>query len=419
MKTIAAILSFLFLGLSFSPNIHSSAWPQWRGPQRDGISPETGLLKTWPENSPKLLWQADSIGSGYSTPAVVGDRLYVLSNEGLDNEYVMALSVGSGEELWSTQLGKVGKPEQRPNYPAARSTPTIDGDRIYALGSDGDLACLDAKTGKAVWTKNLPAEFGGDSGTWAYSESPLIDGGRVICTPGGSAATLLALDKATGAVVWKCSTPEGDKAGYSSAILAEIGGVRQLVQFLEKGLVGVDAGNGRLLWRYAKTAEGSPANIPTPVAQGSLIYSGAGRTGGGLARITRGADGFSAEEVYFSKKLPTAIGGAVLIGDYLYGAGSQALLCVEFATGKILWEERSVAPGSLVAADGNLILHGESGDVALLEATAEGYRERGRFTPKNQPDRGRSKAWAYPVVADGRLYLRDWTSLWCYDLRDN
>jgi len=419
MKTIAASLCLSLLVLALAPNTQASAWPQWRGPNRDGISPETGLLKTWPEAGPKLLWQADNIGSGYSTPAVVGDRLYVLSNEGLDNEFVLALSVGSGEKLWSTQLGKVGKPEQRPNYPAARSTPTVDGDRIYALGSDGDLACLDAKTGKAVWAKNLAAEFGGDSGTWAYSESPLIDGDRVICTPGGATATLVALNKTTGAVVWKYAAPDGDKAAYSSAILVEIAGVPQVVQCLEKGVVGVDAKTGERLWHYTKTAEGSPAVIPTPVVQGNLIYSAGARTGGGLVQVTRNADGFQAEQVYFSNKLPTAIGGAVLVGDYLYGAASQALLCVEFATGEIRWEERSVAPGSMIAVEGQLILHGESGEVALLEAAAEGYREQGRFTPQNQPDRGQSKAWAYPVLADGRLYLRDMTSLWSYDLRAN
>lgn len=417
MRSLTPTLIFTLFSLTAASPLRAESWPQWRGLHRDGLSPEKGLLRSWPAEGPRLLWQADSIGSGYSAPAVAGNRLFVLSNEGLDLEFVLALSVESGKKLWSAQLGKVGKPDQRPNYPAARSTATVEGDRLWALSSDGDLACLEAESGNRVWARNLVAEFGGDSGVWAYSESPLVLGERVICTPGGPTATLLALDKTTGAVLWKCATPEGDKAAYSSAITVEIDGSLQVVQCLEKGVVGVDARSGELLWRYTKTADGSPAVIPTPVARGNLIYSAGARTGGGLVEILRSGDGFTAEPVYFSNKLPTAIGGAVRVGDYLYGAASQALLCVEFATGAIRWEERSVAPGSLLFADGNLILHGESGDVALLEATAEGYRERGRFTPPNQPDRGQAKAWAYPALADGRLYLRDWTSLWCYDLR--
>jgi outer membrane protein assembly factor BamB len=417
MKSLAATLCLTLAFLVPASPTGAADWPQWRGPNRDGLSAETGLLKTWPADGPRLVWQADDIGAGYSTPAVVGDRLYVLSNKGVEDEYVLALSVASGEKLWSTTLGKVGKPDQRPSYPGARSTAKVEGSRVYALGSDGNLVCLDAETGKKMWGKDLVADFGGSSGVWAYSESPLIDGDRVVCTPGGTTATLLALDKLTGAVAWKCATPESDSAAYSSAILVEIDGVPQVVQSLEKGVVGVEAKTGGLLWRYTQTAEGSPAVIPTPVAEGNLIYSAGARVGGGLARIQRAANGFAVEPVYFSNKLPTAIGGAVRVGDFLYGAASQALLCVEFTTGEIRWEERSVAPGSLVAVDGQLILHGESGEVALIEATAEGYRERGRFTPPNRPDRGQSKAWAHPALADGRLYLRDWTGLWCYDLR--
>ncbi len=392
-------------------------WPQWRGPQRNGVSQETGLLKEWPKDGPTLLWQASDVGSGYSTPAVVGDRLYLLGNKGLDDEFVEALAVSDGSEVWKQRIGKVGKPDQKPPYPGARSTPTVDGQLLYALGSDGDLVCLETANGHPRWQKNLRKDFDGQPGQWAYAESPLIDGDALICTPGGSEATLVALNKLTGDVIWKSAVPGGDAAGYASAVVVNFGGVKQYVQFLAKGLVGVDAKTGKFLWRYKKTAEGSMANIPTPLAAGDYVYSAAGKSGGGLVKLEAHDGAIDAEEVYFSSKLPTAIGGAVKVGDYLYGAGSKALSCVKFDTGKILWTDRSIGPASIYFADDRLYLHGEDGEVALVEPTPDGYHEKGRFTPPDEPDRGRSKAWAYPVVANGRLYIRDMGKVWCYDVK--
>ena len=391
-------------------------WPQWRGPQRDGISAEKGLLREWPKEGPKLLWQVKEIGSGYSTPAVVGDRLYLLSNQGLDNEFVQALSAQDGQQIWSTRLGKVG-PNNGPQYPGARSTPTVDGDLLYALGSDGDLACLETATGKPRWQKNLRSDYGGKPGKWAYAESPLIDRDTLVCTPGGGEASLVALNKQSGDVIWRSAVQGGDQAGYASVIIVEAAGTKQYVQFMQNGLVGVDAKSGKFLWRYDKTADGSPANIATPVAHDGYVYSGTGRSGGGLVKLKVNADGIEAEQVYFQKGLPTAIGGSVLLGDYLYGTTGQALACVEFKTGAIKWQGRGVAPGAVCFADGLLFVHGENGDVSIVEATPEAYREKGRFTPPDQPDRGKSQAWAYPVVANGRLYLRDTGSLWCYDVK--
>lgn len=392
-------------------------WPQWRGPQRNGISQETGLLKQWPADGPKLLWHAKQIGSGYSTPAVVGDDLYLLSNEGNENEYVQALRASDGTQIWSTRIGNVGNPDQQPSYPAARSTPTVDGEWLFALGSDGDLACLERATGKVRWQKNVRQEFGGKPGEWAYSESPLIDGDVLVCAPGGAEATIVALNKESGDVIWKCAVPEGSDAGYASPIVIEHEGVRQYVQFLAKGLAGVNAKTGELLWQYTKTAEGSPANIPTPLADGGYVYSAASRSGGGLVKLQAEQQAFQAEQVYFSGTLPSGIGGVIKLGDFFYGTKGDSLLCVEFATGEIKWQDRSVGAASLCYADGCLYLHGEKGEVALVEPSPEGYREKGRFTPPDQPDRGRSRAWAYPVVADGRLYVRDLDSLWCYDVK--
>jgi outer membrane protein assembly factor BamB len=375
------------------------------------------LLAEWPKEGPRLVWQVKDIGSGYSTPAVAGDRLYLLSNEGLDNEFVQALAAKDGQQIWSQRIGKVGNPDQQPNYPAARSTPTVDGGWLFALGSDGDLACLERTTGKVRWQKNLRKDYGGQPGTWAYSESPLIDGEAVVCTPGGADATLVALNKQTGELIWKCAVPGGDQAAYASAIVIETGGVRQYIQMLQKDLVGVGAKTGKLLWRYDKTAKGSPAVIPTPVADGDFIYSAGARNGGGGVRLKVNGRTFEAEQVYFSPKLPTSVGGAVKVGAYLYGTSAGALLCLEFTTGSVKWDDRSIGAASLCYADGRLYLHGENGEVALVEAAPEACREKGRFTPPDPPDRGSSKAWAYPVVANGRLYIRDLGTLWCFDVK--
>jgi outer membrane protein assembly factor BamB len=408
-------LSIVLAGLMVAAAAEANDWPQFRGPQRTALSEETGLLKQWPEGGPPLVWQVNDIGSGYSAPVVVGDRIYLLGNTGLDNEFVQARSVKDGAQIWEQRIGKVGNPDQRPPYPGARSTPTLDGDRLYALGSDGDLVCLETATGAPVWVRNVRTQFGGKPGVWAYSESPLVDGDVVVVTPGGADATMLALNKRNGDIVWKAPFAEADEAGYASAVVAQIGGVKQYVQFLSKGLVGVDAETGNLLWRYDHTAKNSPGNIPTPVVGGDMIYSAAGRTGGGLVRIKAEGGAFTPEEVYFDGNLPKAIGGTVLVGDYLYGT-SEALMCIDFKTGESKWKERSLGAASVCYADGCLYLHGENGDVALVEATPDGYRERGRFTPPDPPDRGSSKAWSYPAVADGRLYIVDNGTMWCFDV---
>ena len=393
-------------------------WPQWRGPQRNGISSETGLLTEWPKEGPKLLWKIDNLGQGYSTPAVVDGRIYLLGNEGLESEFVEALAVEDGKRIWRTRLGNVGNPKQEPNFPAARSTPTVDGDLLYALSSDGDLACVESNTGKVRWHKNLRMDFGGKPGNWAYSESPLADGGALVCTPGGSEATLVALNKKTGDVLWKCAVPGADEAAYASALAMEAAGVKQYIQVLKGGLVGVDSKTGKFLWRYKKIVSQYGANIPTAVVRGDLVYSAGAGTGGGLVKLTAKDGGVEAEQVYFSPKLPSAIGGAVLLEGYLYGTG-QTMSCVEFATGNVKWDERALGPASICATGDRLYLHGENGEVALVEVSSAGYREKGRFSPPDPPKRKSQmeKAWAYPVVANGRLYLRDHQVLWCYDVR--
>ncbi|HEX8456904.1 MAG TPA: PQQ-binding-like beta-propeller repeat protein [Pyrinomonadaceae bacterium] len=397
-------------------------WPQWRGPERNGTSRESGLLRQWPAGGPKLVWQVNDIGDGYSTPVVVGTRIYLMSNRGMDNEYVLALSTKDGQPVWTTRVGNVGNPNQNPPYPKARSTPTVDGDFIYALGSDGDLACLEAKSGKIRWSKNIRREFGGQPGEWAYAESPLVDGDAVVVTPGGAQATMLALNKRTGALIWKSAIPGADPAGYASAIALQGGGRRQYVQLLSKGLVGVDAKTGQFLWRNKDFAKG-PAQYFTPVAHAGSVYCGALGVGGGLVSFKPGAGGVTAEQVYFERGLPNGIGGAVVVGEHIYGteAGSK-LVAAEFTTGKIKWQADGLGWASIASADGLLFLHGLNGEVALVEATPEGYRERGRFAPPAQPKKKQAGpypegAFAYPVIANGRLYIRDLTTLWAYDIK--
>jgi outer membrane protein assembly factor BamB len=426
LTTLATLcLCVSAVSVTRSANVGTSThdWPQWRGPERDGISRESGLLKEWPAAGPTLRWQVNDIGDGYSTPAVVGTRIYLTSNRGMENEFVQALSTRDGNPVWTTRLGNVGNPNQDPPFPKARSTPTVVGDFVYALGSDGDLACLETGSGKVRWQKSLRKELGGQPHEWAYAESPLVDGDVVVVTPGGAEATIVALDKKTGAVIWKSAVPGGDPAGYASAIVVQGGGRKQYVQFLSKGIVGVDAKTGESLWRYKEIAKG-PAQAFTPVARDGYVYGGALSVGGGLVRLKPDANGVAAEQVYFERGLPNGFGGAVLVGDYLYGTemAGQLLLAVEFTTGKVLWKAEGLGRSSVSYADGLLYVHGYNGDVALVEATPAGYREKGRFTPPAQPKHKQAgemaeNAYAYPVIANGSLYIRDLGTLWAYDIK--
>jgi outer membrane protein assembly factor BamB len=290
---------------------------------------------------------------------------------------------------------------------------------MYVLSSDGDLASLGTE-GKIRWQKNLRTDFAGQPGAWAYAESPLVDGDTVIVTPGGPEATIVALNKNTGEVLWKSALPNAGKAAFSSVISVQTGGRKQYVQLLEKGLFGIDDKSGKLLWHYAKPVSKYGANIPTPLAAEDYIYVGSAGTGGGAVKIVSKDGQIQAEEVYFSAKHPTAIGSTVRLGGHLYGTTGGAMVCFELQSGKILWEERALGAASLVFADNRLYLHGENGEVALVEPLTEGYRQKGRFSPPDRPAHTRGqmeKSWAYPAVANGRLYIRDHNVLWCYDVK--
>ncbi len=585
-------------------------WPQWRGPNRDGKSSDTGLLKEWPEDGPKLLWSVDSVGVGYSSLAVKDGLIFTQGDLG-GVEHIIALDAKNGQTVWAVQPASVvsllkerlaadmkrydvngdgtvsevealtrlgwkwnqyNKPidedlevvaarrsaavlkevdmdgngtlsfdeagrmlrddwqridradknadaealaksrtdaflkeldkdedgsisqkesrgslldrsfrrfdkrdpgtnrgdnilsaeelleglskyeagrdglisgdELRQHYVSTRAngddeltenelmgviggyrngmgdgprgTPTVDGERVYAEGGNGDVVCLEAGSGKTLWHVNLSADFGGRRPGWGYSESPLIAGDLVIVTPGGNAGTLLALNKLTGDVVWQ-SAETNEGSHYSSATLATINGVEQVVQFARQSVFGVALADGKPLWTYSAPANGT-ANCCSPIIDDNLVFaSSAYGTGGGLAKVTLSGSIQVAEEVYFEKKMACHHGGIVKLGDYMYSCGGGTLICMEFATGDIKWQARAAGKGSLCYADGMLYMLGEGHSVVLAEATPEGYNETGRFEIQKH---GRP-AWAHPIVTGGKLYLRDQESLSVYDVSVN
>jgi outer membrane protein assembly factor BamB len=402
----------LALLLLLTPIAAAADWPQWRGPNRDGVSKETGLLKEWPKDGPPLRWKATDIGTGYSTPSVAGGRVYLQTT--IDGqEYALALNEADGKEAWKTPIGKVG-PNKGMDYSGTRSTPTVDGDHLYCLASDGQLACLD-KAGKVKWTKNLARDFGGKVGNWAYTESVLVDGDLVVCTPGGKKAALAALNKTTGEPVWMTERSEEEIADYASIMPVETGRGKEYVQFFRGGVIGVDAKTGKFLWRYTATIAFG-ANILTPVVQGNKVFTSGSRAGGGLIELVATTDGVEAKEIYFEKKIAPSIGGAVLVDGHLYASADRGLLCAEFATGKIKWTDESLGAASVCAADGMLYARGyNKGDVALIELNPAKYVEKGRF---NLPNRStKYPSWPHPIVANGGLYLRDQDVLACYEVK--
>ena len=389
-------------------------WPQWRGPNRDGVSLETGLLQQWPPAGPPRLWLRDDVGSGFSAPAAVGDRLYLLANDDLESEYLRALSAIDGRTIWSVRLGRVG-PNGAPPHPGARSTPTVAGEWIYALGSDGDLVCVDRDDGAVRWRVNLRTQFDGRPGSWAYAESPRVERGRVVVTPGG-ASTMVALNATTGQVQLTSAVPGGDRAAYSSISLAAVAGRAVYVQFVEGGLIGVDAETGAFLWRYDKPNR-ERAKIATPVTRDAFVYTASAPIGGALLRLEGGATGVTATEVYNLRGLPNAIGGSVLVKGTLYGTTIDGLVAVDFETGRVRWQHESIGPASILYADGRLYLHGENGAMALVGASPDAYREFGRFTPVSRPVHRGDEAWVYPVLAGGRLFIREHGTVWAFDVR--
>jgi outer membrane protein assembly factor BamB len=400
--TVVGALVFSVVALSAA-----SDWPQWQGPDRTGVSKETGLLKQWPSSGPSVVWTAGGLGTGYGSMAVAGDRVFVQGARGRSST-VIALNRADGKEAWSKALGPT---ENNDQGPGPRGTPTVDGDRLYVLTEAGDLHCLKTD-GTAVWHRNILTDFRGRQLRWLISESPLVDGDALIVSPGGSGAGMVKLDKMTGKTLWT-SKDLSDVAGYSSAIVADVGGVRTYMTLTSSAGVGVRASDGKLMWHYERAANGI-ANITTPIFfDNKVFYTSAYDTGGGLVALTPQNGEVKAKEIYFTRDMKNHHGGVVLVDGYLYGFNDSILTCLEFATGKLMWRDRSVGKGSVTYADGNLYVQGENNVFGLAEASPSGYKEKGRFpfVDKGLP------SWAHPVISNGRLYVRNQDTLTVYDIK--
>ncbi len=386
----------------------SNDWPQWRGPDRSGVSRERGLLNDWPAAGPRRVWTASNLGAGYGSAAIAGSRVLVQGST-RSNSTVSALNRGDGKLVWTQTIGRANT-NDRGSGP--RGTPSVDGDRVYVLTENGDLACLKAADGAIVWQRNILREFNASNIGWLVSESPLVDGNLVYVTPGGRGAGMVGLDKISGKTVWTAKELS-DEAGYASPIAATVHGVRTIMTLTSGAGVGVRASDGKLMWRYRRVAN-TTANTTTPVFHDNKVfYTSAYDTGGALLSLTPQGDTVKADEVYFTRDLQNHHGGVVFVDGYLYGFNNSILTCLEFATGKTMWRHRSVGKGSLAAADGKLYIVGEDLVVGLAEASPAGYREHGRFRIDDQG----LPSWAHPAISDGRMYIRNQGMLASYDIR--
>ena len=408
VSATALITSLIALSLpAVVSNRAIDDWPQWRGKNRDGVSVERGLLKSWPQGGPKLAWTAKGAGDGYSSFSVAGGKVYTLGARG-GTEYVMAFDEATGKKLWEVPNGARFS-NDRGDGP--RATPTVNGGQVYAYGASGDLTALDAASGKVIWKINVLQQFGGGNITWGLSESPLVLPDRILVNAGGRNASIVAVNRKNGSAIWR--TPVSDEAGYSSAVLHEFQGTPQAIFFTATRGVAVDSRDGRLLWSYNRAAN-TTANVATPIAHGNKVFfSSDYGTGAGLVELTASGKDISAREVYFTREMRNHHSSSVLIGEHLYGFSSAILTAMKFDTGQVAWRDRSVGKGSVVSADDRLYLFSENGVVGLAEVNPAGYREHGRF----QIQTGSLPTWSHPVVANGKLFLRDQDTIHAYDVR--
>jgi outer membrane protein assembly factor BamB len=416
-NTLSGLIAILAMNQMLFAAVNE--WPQWRGPNRDGVSPDTNLQSSWPQDGPALAWKAAGLGKGFASVVIAGGRIFTTGDRD-DAQKIIALDAATHQVVWTAPMGKA-------DGDGSRGTPTVDGELVYAISRHGDLVCVEAATGKERWRKNFGRDFGGQmmSG-WGYSESPLVDGDKLVCTPGGKDAMMVALNKKTGEVIWKCTMPDigtrgKDGAGYSSIVAADVSGIRQYVQIVGRGAIGVAATDGRFLWGYNRVAN-DVANIPTPLVLGDHVFCSTGyKTGSALVKLmlTEDGKGIKAQEVYFlgPDTLENHHGGVVRVGDYLYaGHGTNAgkPVCLEIKSGKVKWSEPAIGGGSaaVVYADKHIYFRYDDGTVALVEATPEKFILTGKFKVSTE----KGPKWAHPVVLGGKLYLRDNDTLLCYDV---
>ncbi len=388
-----------------------ASWPQWRGPDRTDVSKDTGLLKAWPEAGPKQLWIFQDAGLGYSGFAVVGERLYTLGAR-KDTEQLIALDTKTGKEVWAADIGGI----LTNNWgDGPRGTPSVDGENVYALSGQGTLVCVAAKSGKVLWKKSLE-DVGGKVPDWGYTESVVVDGDKVACTPGGKKGAIAAFNKKTGDLLWQ-SKDFTDGAQYASIVPADFNGARQYIQLTMRSVVGVAASDGKVLWRA--DWPGQTAVIPTPIVRDGQVYVTSGYGVG--CKLLKIGEGNKVTEVYFNKEMKNHHGGVILVGDHLYGySDGPGWTCQELATGKRVWNEKKLGKGAIGCADGMLYLVSEdAGTVMLIEASPKGWSEHGKFKlePQTKLRKPSGRIWTHPVITGGRLYLRDQEIVYCYDVK--
>lgn len=402
-------LSTALSSLRAAPSVD---WPQWRGPGRDDISKETGLLKQWPAGGPKQLWVYKNAGAGYSGFSVVGGKLFTMGTRD-GGEVLLALDASSGKELWVAKLGEVLKNNWGDG---PRGTPSVDGDRVYTLGGDGTLICAKLADGKEVWRRTMK-DLGGKRPGWGYTESVLVDDKQVVCTPGGDQGAIAAFDKMTGAPLWQ-SKEFTDGAQYASIVPATINGEKQYVQLTMQSVVGISSKDGAQLWKHP--FPGKTAVIPTPIVKDNHVYVTAGYGVGCI--LLKIEQGNTVTVVYENKVMKNHHGGVVLVGDHLYGHSDGAgWVCQEFKSGQQVWAEKGkLGKGAIAYADGMLYgIAEDGGDVALIEASPSGWNEKGRFKldPQTTIRSPSGRIWTHPVITNGRLYLRDQDLIHCYAVK--
>jgi outer membrane protein assembly factor BamB len=422
---IASVGAIAALGtLPHAQTSTAGHWPQWRGAKRDGISTDTGLLKTWPEGGPRKLFTAAGMGTGFSSVAVTGGRIYTMGDR-RDGQYALAFQEADGAPVWATRVGAAHDGDE---FDGPRATPTVEGDRVFVLSTDGNLVALEAGTGRLIWQKNLPRDFGAPTPTWLFSESPAVDGDRVVIGPGGRRAAIVSLEKSTGKEVWRATMPAFARQGidspdYSSIVISNGGGVKQYVRLTGRGVISVRASDGWFLWGYDRVANGT-ANIPTVLVKDNMVFASTGyQTGAALLELSPAPEGrVHMVEKYFldARTFQNHHGGMILIGDHVYAGHGHRLgfpMCIELASGKVVWggDFRNAGQGSaaITAADGHLYFRYENGIMMLIEASPAAYREKGQF----QIPGVRKPSWSHPVVTGGRMYLREQDALHVYDVR--
>lgn len=418
--------NLVLCSLLLMPADGTGNWPQWRGPHRDGVSTESGLLTEWPKDGPKLLWEAKGAGRGYASLAITGGKIYTLGDKTAgedDSTYAVCFDETNGKQLWKTKLSNAWNSGQ-PDWQGARSTPTVDGDLVYYVTPQGDVICLKTADGKEVWRKSMSKDFeGGKGDIWGFSESPLIDGDKVVVTPGKVKNTMVALNKKTGAKIWSTAVPGDAGAGHSSIMISEVGNTRVYVQTTASNVYGVNAKDGKLLWKHVIAPPRVTAVIPTPIIKDDLVLAIAGYgKGSALLRQVASGNGVRVEVIYdFNSKLANKHGGVVRLGDQIFGCSDDKpiIWSADLMTGKIKegWQKRGKGSGSvaITAADGHLYVRFQNGFIALVKADADEYKESGAF---KIPHSGNAPSWAHPVITDGKLYLREGDHILCYDVKN-